>query len=142
MKTKLYVCIIIMMLMFSQVLAVSAAESAKADITVSAPTGAAAAVERSEQWLCDSAGLMMVSDLGQNTVLLNCLKITTTAAAGTTGDYTFGCAAVSAGMNVKTYAYNDFTGMWQEVACTVKAGSVTVNMDAASNSNIAIIVVK
>lgn len=143
MKRRIYALAIVMMLVLAQVLSVSAAESARAEMTVSgAPAGVNAVAIRSEGWVCDSAGSMMVSDVGANCVLLNSLQITTTAAPGAAGDYTFSCAAVQAGMNVKAFGMNNFTGMWQELSATAGAGSITVTMDAATLTDVALIVVK
>ena len=143
MKRRIYALAIVMMLVLAQVLSVSAAESARAEMTVTgAPAGVNAVAIRSEGWVCDSAGTLMVSEVGANCVLLNSLQITTTAAPGAPGDYTFACAAVRAGMNMKAYGMNNFTGMWEEVPATAGAGSVTVTMDAATLSDVALIVVK
>lgn len=143
MKRRIYALGIVLMLVLAQVLSVSAAESARAEMAVLAsPAGTTAVVIRSEGWVCDSAGSMMVSDVGANCVLLNSLQVQTTAAPGAAGDYKLSCAAVQAGMNLKAFGMNNFTGMWEEVPAKAEAGSVTVTMDAATLSDVAIIVVK
>ena len=140
MRKKMIAFTVVMMLALSQLMTVSAAESARAAMAVSgAPANVSAAAVRSEGWICDAAGCMMKDELGDNTVLLNCLKFTTTAQAA--ADYTFNCTAVAKGMTVKTYGYNSFTGMWTETANKVAAGTVTVTADATM-TDICFIVVK
>lgn len=140
MRKKIYAFAIVMVLGLSQLMTVSAAESARAAMNLAgAPANVTAAAARSEGWVCDAAGNMMKNDLGDNTVLLNCLQLTTDAQ--TAGEYTFNCPAVTKGMVVKTYGYNSFTGMWTEIANTVAQGSVTLTVDATV-TDICFIVVK
>lgn len=140
MRKKIFAFAVVMMLGLSQLMTVSAAESARAAMALAgAPANVSAAAIRSEGWVCDAAGSMMKDELGDNTVLLNCLTLTSNAQAA--GDYTFNCPAVAKGMTVKTYGYNTFTGMWTEITNKVAQGSVTVTADATM-TDICFIVVK
>ena len=125
------------------VLPVCASESAKAEVTaVGAPANISIASASSEQWVRDSAGLMMKSTLGDNTVLVNCVTYLTTAPDSLVGDYTFSIQSIVKTMNVKTYGMNKFTGEWVELTNVVGAGTLSVTMDASLYTDIAVIVVK